>query len=412
MIGCRGITRLVALSASAAVIAGTPLSASEPGNTPAIAAPVEAARVLELGDHYTYSSVGKARACYEQMRAKPDVDARIQYALVLVLIRQHCQKEAVALLGGMIARDPAALHVWRAKIWVELAAHDECGALADARSAADVLARHNLATLNGDGAQDRRTTAEFLGRAFGFLALRHTGALPADEVHTARQYVLARLGDEQLLFKQQEQLLVQEFFSAEAAFDNLRATRIADATSKRQRYAKQKQEVDEAEADLDYFTETVKLAIQADLDKANYAVVNACMQLLFCQLRLNVVREQIQFNLRNVTLYPTEDLIDQEDKERRQRTSRINDIIRAFPRIVAHRDEVFGQAGSKLEQLSERAKGLKRKERRLERLEQAEAKKIAAWQRNTLTVKPIAFATFEPFPFDAEKQRVREMADP
>jgi hypothetical protein len=410
MIECRFVARLLALLAWAGAIAALPLWASERGHARVVARRIETARLLELGDHYTASAISKARVYYEQVRAKPGVDARTQYALALVLIRQHCHKEAIELLDEILAEDPNALHVWRAKIWAELALHGDREAMTDALSAADVLAAQKRAALPADQAEACRAAAQFLGRVFGYLALHRPGALPADDVHTARQYVLARLGDEQALFKLHEKLLVQQFFAAQATFDYLRAKRIAVATSRQQDFAKQKQVIDEAEADLDYDIETAKLADKAELDKAIQAVATASTRILSSQFRLNVMREEIQFNRANMAFDPTQDLLGQVQAERALRRE-INQLIYALPRTVAHSEAVFGQVGGKIEQLGAKATRLRRKERQLERLEQAEAKKIAALQRKTLTTKQMSFATLEPFPFESEKDRVVEMAN-
>jgi len=410
MIECRSIARLFALWASAGAIAGAPLSASQPGRAPVVVARIETARLLELGNHYTSSAIAQAHLYYEQVRAKPGVDARTQYALALVLIRQHCHKEALELLDGILAEDPNALHVWRAKIWSELALHRDREALTDALSAADVLAAQKRASLSADEAEAWRAEAEFLGRVFGYLALHRPGALPADDVHTARQYVLARLGDEQTRFKLHEKLLVQQFFAAQAAFDDLRHRHIAEATRRQQDFAKQKQVIDEAEADLDYDIETAKIADKAELDKAIQAVATVSMRILWSQFRLNMVREEIQFSRANVMLNPNQDLLGQMEADRALRRE-INQLIHTLPRTVARSEAVFSQVGGKVEQLSAKATYLRRKERQLERLEQAEAKKIAALQQKTLTTKQMSFATLEPFPFESEKDRVVEMAN-
>jgi hypothetical protein len=267
MMDCRGIACVLGVLAWAAAIATMSLSASEPAAKPAVAAQDPAARLLDLGDRYSPSALAKARAYYDGLRAKSGNDARVRYAFALVLIRQHCEQEAAELLGSIVAQQPDALHLWRAKIWAEMAMHKEREALTEIRSLADVLARQRVTALTAAEAEARRVTVEFLARVFGFLEDPRTDAPPADEIRAARLYLLARLGEDRASFNQTEELIAERFSKDRATLENLRAKRLAAGKTKQVALEQQKKIIDETETSVDYNTEKVKTNTKTEVDR-------------------------------------------------------------------------------------------------------------------------------------------------
>ena len=186
MIDRRGVACVVGVLAWATAIATTSLSASEPAGKPAVAAPDPAARLLDLGERYSPARWPRPVPITRDCALNRGDDARVRYALALVLIRQRCEQEAAELLGSIVAQQPDALYLWRAKIWAELAAAQ------GQRS----VGRHPLggrrieqATSGGIVAGRRRRLARHvrvLGKSFPFLG-RSPARRPADRRVAPRQ---------------------------------------------------------------------------------------------------------------------------------------------------------------------------------------------------------------------------------
>jgi len=438
MMDRRVILRLLAILAWAGAITARPICANQPGNKPAAAPRTEAARLLEWGDHYSPTALDKARAYHDELRTKPDCDAQIQYALALVLIRQHGYQEAVERLEAMLVREPEGVHLWRAKIWSEMAMHKEREALAEIRSLADVLAGQRVTALTDAEAEARRATVEFLARVFGFLEVPRTNASPADEIRAAKLYLLARLGDDRASFNQQEELVAERFAKDRAALENLRARRLAAGKTKQVALKQQKKIIDETETNVDYDTEKVKSNTIAEVDRHNQSAESLQKYLVACQFRLDAVHKAI---LTNQDLLAQQALASEQSAQgvttgrnslvmMARNSNQIQNLLfrlaaeevaliqqitqlnEQLQTTVAQRNLLLDTGERTTAELKSQAATLKRDEKRIERAEQAEAKKIAAEQHKTLLTKQTSFAAFEPFPFETEKQRVLGTADP
>jgi hypothetical protein len=438
MLDCRGIARLLGILAWAGAFATMPLSASEPDTKTAAVAQAPAARLLELGDRYSPTALAKARAYHDSLRAKPGDDADVEYALALVLIRQHCTGEAVEVLDAILAHQPDALYLWRAKIWAEMAAHKERDALADVRSVAAILARQSPNDLSAADAEEWRATAEFLGRVFGFLEVPRANSRPADEVRSAKQAVLAGLGDERTEFDESEELVAEKFSKAREAFEQQRAKRLAASKARQDEIGQQKKLIDETETGVDFDTEKVKVNTATEVERLNKAAETLQKYLLVSQNRLNAVRKAILSNMgpifqqaaaseltaMGVTPSPIL-LLRQSTATNEQRigmmrlgaeqnilTQQIQQLTEQLQSTITQRNALLDMGEKTSTDLKVQAASLKRDERRLERAEQAEAKKISTERHKTLLTKQTSFATFEPFAFETEKQRVVGTARP
>ncbi|HEX4143421.1 MAG TPA: hypothetical protein VHY91_07715 [Pirellulales bacterium] len=440
MIDCRVIVRLLGILAGAATIAAMPLRASQAVNKPAVTGQAAAARLLELGEHNSPAALTAVRAYHDNLRAKPGYDARIEYAFVLVLIRQHCRTEAVELLDAILKREPDGLHLWRAKIWAEMAVHKERAALADIRSVADVLARQTSKALPESEAESRRATAEFLGRVFGFLEIPRANALAADEVRGAKQYLLARLGEGRAEFDQGEEMVAEKFSKAREAFEEQRATRLAAAKTRQDQIGQKKKLIDETETSVDYDTEKVKTNTKTEVDRLDKAAEMVNKNILTCQFRLNGLRQAIQVNQAKLDIQtqniasrgppPSDpiigaslvpDLVTQDQlinllarltAEQALLTRQVNQLTEELRTTIAQRDALLELGDRSTAVLKTQAASLKRDGKKLERAQQAEAKKIVAERYKTVLTKQTPFATFEPFPYGTEKQRVVGAVDP
>jgi len=441
MMDCRGIGCVLGVLAWAAAIATTSLSASEPAAKPAVAAQDPAARLLDLGDRYSPGALAKARAYYDGLRAKSSNDARVRYAFAIVLIRQHCEQEAAELLGATIAQQPDALHLWRAKIWAEMAMHKEREALADMRAVTRILSTRNPHDLPAADAEDWRGTSAFLGRVFGFLDVPRPDALPTDDLRRAKQRLLAVLGDDRDDFNQNEELVAERFAKDRAALEIVRAKRLAAGKTKQVALEQQKKIIDETETSVDYNKEKVKTNTKTEVDRLNQAAEMVNKNILTCQFRLNGLREAIQVNqakleiqTQKIASWPktnisdpiinashVPDLVTQNQlielltrltAEQALLTRQVNQLTEELRTTIEKRDGLLELGDKSTADLKTQAASLKRDEKKLERAQQAEAKKIAAQRQKTLLTKQTPFATLEPFPYGTEKQRVLGTAEP
>jgi hypothetical protein len=93
-------------------------------------------------------------------------------------------------------------------------------------------------------------------------------------------------------------------------------------------------------------------------------------------------------------------------------TKQVNQLTEELRTTIEKRDGLLELGDKSTADLKTQAASLKRDEKKLERAQQAEAKKIAAQRQRTLLTKQTPFATLEPFPYDTEKQRVLGTAEP
>ena len=154
--------------------------------------------------------------------------------------------------------------------------------------------------------------------------------------------------------------------------------------------------------------------------------------ILTCQFRLNGLREAIQVNqakleiqTQKIASWPktnisdpiinashVPDLVTRLAAEQALRTKQVNQLTEELRTTIEKRDGLLELGDKSTADLKTQAASLKRDEKKLERAQQAEAKKIAAQRQRTLLTKQTPFATLEPFPYDTEKQRVLGTAEP
>ena len=111
----------------------------------------------------------KARCVLSRARRESQMTRGCNTRSSLVLIRQHGHQEAVELLDTDHRPGARRLHLWRAKIWVEMAMHKDREALTDVRAVADFWPNKLRRHCRRPRPKAWRTTAEFLARVFGFL---------------------------------------------------------------------------------------------------------------------------------------------------------------------------------------------------------------------------------------------------
>ena len=115
-------------------------------------------------------------------------------------------------------------------------------------------------------------------------------ALPADELRSAKQCVLAGLGDERAEFEQSQEAVAEKLSRARAAFVELRDKRVAEGMTKQEAVAKQLKLIDETETNVDYDTEKVKVNTKTEVERFNRSIESLQKWLTAAQYRLNVVR--------------------------------------------------------------------------------------------------------------------------
>ena len=419
------------------VVVRSAAGASQPDSKPAADPQVEASRLLDLAERYSPTALAKAREYLAGLRAGSQRDAQVEYALALVFIRQHGHTEAVELLDQMLVRKPDALHLWRAKIWTEMAAHKEQAALADIRSVADLLDKQKAAALPPADAAARRETAEFFGRVFGFLRVPRPNALPADELRSAKQYLLSRLEDDRGGFNRNEELVAERFAQAHAEFEDARQTR-GRGEDETRGIGTTEETGRRIQTNVDYDTQKVMANTISEVDRHNQSAESLQKYLVACQFRLDAVHKAI-LNAQDLLVLQAmaseqtaqgvtvgrNSLVNMAANSQRIQNAllrlgaeetmlveQIKQLSAQLQTTITQRNVLLETGEKTTAELQTQAATLKRDEKRLERAGQAEAKKTAAERQKSLLTKQTSFATFEPFPFETEKQRVLGAANP
>jgi hypothetical protein len=318
--------------------------------------------------------------------------------------------------------------------------HKEREALADARAVAAVLGQHRPTALPAGEADDWRATAEFLGRVFGFLEVPRPKAVADDDVRRTKQFVLAKLGDEKAVFNANEELVFEKLSKAQAAAEDLRSKRVAAGKTKHQALGQQKKALGETETSVDFDSEKLKTNTKTEVDRLNQVAEMVNKNILTCQFRLNGLRQAIQVNQAKLDIQtqkiesqgppPSDpvlgasrvpDLVTQTQlielltrltAEQALLTKQVSQLTEELRNTIAQRDALLELGDQSNAELKTQAASLKRDGKKLERAQQAEARKIAVERQRTLLTKQTAFATLEPFPYGTEKQRVVGAVDP
>jgi len=197
------------LAGPAVCLLVAPLAGAEPADA---ALRKGIAQLLEQGWPLSAQARAEAKTQFEQLNTSAPDDPSLCYAYALVQLRQQQHKQAAELLDGILKADKEHLAAWRARAWLLMLQRRPDAALV----AMDQLSR----LLPQAAAQDPPSELElarFLGRMFGFLE----GPARSDQVDSLRapheRTVLDRLDPPQRDAFQQARQEVRDKFQQLAA---------------------------------------------------------------------------------------------------------------------------------------------------------------------------------------------------
>ena len=148
------------------------------------------AKLFDLGAKSTPPAVAGAKDQHEQLKRLDPKDPRIDYAYGLVLVNQHKYRDALPLLSRYLDSGKREPSEYLIKIWAELQDRKIVGALEDMAMLSRQFPR--AAAAEPDPAYCE--IASFLGAAFGYLDLVRPDGTDAKLKSQKRNEVLAQLG--------------------------------------------------------------------------------------------------------------------------------------------------------------------------------------------------------------------------
>ncbi len=148
------------------------------------------AKLFDLGAKSTPPAVAAAKDQYEQLRRVHPKDPRIDYAFGLVLVNQHKYRDALPLLSRYLDSGKRAPNEYLIKIWAELQDRKVVGALEDMA----MLSRQFPRAAAAEPDPAFCEIASFLGAAFGYLDLVRPDGADGKLKSQKRNEVLAQLG--------------------------------------------------------------------------------------------------------------------------------------------------------------------------------------------------------------------------
>ncbi len=364
-----------------------------------------------------------ARQQHELLTTLPGYDARAQYAFALVLIKQCATDEAIGVLGQVLVRQPDSLPAWRAKVWAEMAARKYREAIDDMRAAAAVIEKQGPDSLSADTIEEQHATAYFFGRAFSFVERARANALSAGDLRRSKQNVMSKLGARRADFVEGEEAVAEDFSDAAAELKKVEAADAAAGEQKQQELKQQLKAIDTAGAKVEYESEKFKTQLQRQLEELDSEGQTAQKNILKAQFNLNTLDQAIgiaqqQITIQNIAaqrqpaaagrLIATQNNLQRLIAQRLLVTQQLAESNFQWNAIVLRRTALLGDGEQTAEQLQARSSHLRREEKKLQYAEKMRPKgsQVSSSQSRALRDQKQAFRTYEPFPFEREKQRV------
>ncbi len=390
------------------------------------------ARLFDLGAKSTPPAVTAARTQYEKLKRDKPKDARIDYAYALVLAGQHRYRDALPLVSRYLERAPADSDAVRVRIWLQIQDRRYPDMMTDAVALSERFAK-NPAGETDDSLQD---TAHFLGAVFGYLELARPGSIDRELKSKSKNQILARLGDRYTpMFDEGRNAVADQLGQMQAERD-AKQQQVAAAAEKRQQQDKaalqeDKSKIAEREEKIESSTEQLRDAqhslsvIQQQLaslgqDRTQLAARIITIQAQLASLNIVTTRTIDARLPQNTGPTVASDVVNisasPEDFARAEALARSLAVLnkQAFDmdrKILGLRTraaqlnstgeqeiETIAQSDADARKAGKRAKAFEKKIRR----EEASFRPRGA----VLTAKMTSLATYAPFPYEQEKERV------
>jgi hypothetical protein len=377
------------------------------------------AKLFEVGAKSTPPAVAAGWAQYEQLKSADPNDPRIDYAYALVLLNQHKYRDALPLVSRYLETGKGELGAYRVKMWAQI----QDRRYPDVLDAAIALSQR-IAEDTADGA-DSLEAARFLGTVFGYLELARPTVVHAELRLARRKLVLARLGESYTSVFDEGRDGVAKLV------ENLQTERanelkeVAAATERRQEEAKavldkhktkiadQKETMQSSEEQLRDAQRQLNV-LQTQLANLQSDRSRLSAQIIILQAQITQLQpDYLNPFTRTATYFLS-------SAETRAKVSKLDLTLTSLNKQASAMDQKISGLQERIKSLT--AKGqqesqsiavgeaeVRQAEKHAKAIETQSLRRPAApssRRANALAVKITTFATYAPFPFEQEKQRV------
>jgi hypothetical protein len=425
----------------------------------------KASRLVELidaGQIPSPQALEKASKLRDSLVKEQGGSTELDYAYTLVLMRQRKYDDAIQLLGGLIKSEPKNFPAHRARIWSEMTLKKYSAAMLDMLSAASSLGKATTPEEKIEAVD----TAEFLGRAWAFLSGPAAAANKGTNFDRERDKLLATMNDEQQSAFQLGRSHVATLF-AKMTLDRDEAVAATKADAEKQLAADakhlqdEKTELKQDKEALSQRSEKKEAQTKESIDKIDkvgqsaedrLASLRSAGSILASQLQVVQARANAEFAEAQSLAAQAQQLQAEANNADRNRNSSLASSLRSqasTAQMAAAQAASFGYAANATAQplwsqlnamqvqaydltgkrdalLGEKSRLLDKSQREADRLaseEEALKKqyKAADQKEHALAAKKIsgvsgrvlslgnqlkAFSTYQPFPFDMERERL------
>ena len=229
-------------------------------------------KLFDLGEKSTPPAFVAAKEQYEQLKRAHPKDPRIDYAYGLVLVNQHKYRDAVPLLSDYLDTGKPDAPASCVKIWAEVQERKAATAINDMVALSRQFPR--AGTAEPDPAY--LETASFMGATFGYLDLVRPEGLDPRLTPQRRNEILTNIGNTYLAAFDQGRDAVRDRLSEMQQERNIKQDEITAAAEKR---------LEQEKTVLDSARST--LAAQRDTMKSSAETVQDA------QRDLNIIQQQL-----------------------------------------------------------------------------------------------------------------------
>jgi hypothetical protein len=140
---------------------------------------VKLSQLMEAGWKPSPTGVARAQEHFDEASKLAPADARVPYAMALVMLQNRKYDDAVGWLEETLAADSRNVPARRALVWTHVLTKQYPEALANMRLLAAQLSPERVPPL---GQEEQESHAAFLGRVMGFLTGPAAGSITADRL--------------------------------------------------------------------------------------------------------------------------------------------------------------------------------------------------------------------------------------
>ncbi|MCA9161555.1 MAG: hypothetical protein KDA62_01200, partial [Planctomycetales bacterium] len=420
-----------------AVVAGAMLACGQLALPVHAASPEETLRATQAMLDASESALTAARRQvdeqYEQLQQLSPGDRDVRYAYVVATINQRRYREADPLLKELVALEPTNLDVLRTRVWLTTMLRDYGATLVQLEQLSAAMAEQE-----GLDTETAETTARFLGRVIAFLEgpANDASATAANPrlVANAKRDLLDRLTESQrTAFDEAFDAVTNRYLdlteSKEASQQRAVAAAREDRENRLDQVAEQRERIGDEREDLRDQQERLRSEMTdqlAELTKTDQplATQQARLQTQMVAMQRDLAAIDLELSRLGRRIDTEEDPFLRDALRReaarlaavaRRYAVDLSGLDRQVAVVTAQRLELQRQRielqrtiGGQLNQTAAELDKLAKNEKQADAIERRARRPLNATsnQARSLSAVASAFITYEPFPFQQERQRV------